>query len=64
MVQLVEIKSERMKHLGKLKFSTALQILHTVRHSGGMYKNALFQGRSLVAIGTTAAYSRPGVSLL
>ena len=53
----------RIKHLGKWKFSNPLQILHAVRHSGGMHKNALFKGRStLVAMVTTAACSRPGAS--
>ena len=40
-----------------------IQILHAVRRSGGMQKNALFKGRStLVAMVTTAACSRPGAS--
>ena len=52
-----------VKHLGQWKFSTPLQILHAVRHSGGMHKNALFEGRStLVAMVTTTACSRPGAS--
>ena len=46
-----------------MKISTPLQILHAVRHSEGMHKNALFKGRStLVAMVTTAACSRPGAS--
>ena len=56
-------KSLRIKHLGKWKFSTPLQILHVVRHSGGMHKNALFIGCSiLVAMVTMAACSRPRAS--
>ena len=47
----------------EMKISTPLQILHTVRHSGGMHKNALFKGCSiLVAMVTTAACLRPGAS--
>ena len=46
-----------------MKISTSLQILHAVRYSGGMHKNALFKGCStLVAMVTTAACSRPGAS--
>ena len=46
-----------------MKISTPLQILHAVRHSEGMHKNALFEDRStLVAMVTTAACSRPGAS--
>ena len=57
----VKNESARIKHLGKWKFSTPLQILHAVRHSGGMPKHALFKGGStLVAMVTTAACSRPG----
>ena len=49
-------------HLGKWKFSTPLQILRAVKHKG-MHKTALFKGRStLVAMVTTAAYSRPRAS--
>ena len=45
----------------EMKIFNPLQILHAVRHSGGMHKNALFKGRStLVAMVTTAACSRPG----
>ena len=59
----VKNESARIKHLGKWKFSTPLQILHAVRHSGGMPKNALFKGCStLVSIATTTACSRPGAS--
>ena len=37
--------------------------LRAVKHSEGMHKIALFKGRStLVAMVTTAAYSRPGAS--
>ena len=37
--------------------------LHAVRYSGGLHKNALFKGWSaLVAIVTTAPYSRPEAS--
>ena len=47
----------------EMKISTPLQILHAVRHSEGMHKNALFEDRSaLVAMVTTAACSRPGAS--
>ena len=47
----------------EMKIFNPLQILHAVRHSGGMHKNALFKGRStLVAMVTTAACSRPGAS--
>ena len=57
----VKNESARIKHLGKWKFSTPLQILHAVRHSGGMPKHALFKGGStLVAMVTTAACSRRG----
>ena len=57
----VKNESVRIKHLGKWKFSTPLQILHAVRHSWGMSKHALFKGGStLVAMVTTAACSRPG----
>ena len=58
-------KSVRIKHLGKWKFSVPLQILHAVRHSGEMHKNALFKGCStLVAMLTTTACSRPGPHFL
>ena len=47
----------------EMKIFNPLQILHVVRRSGGMHKNALFKGRStLVAMVTTAACSRPGAS--
>ena len=56
--------SVRIKHFGKWKFSTPLQILHAVRRSGGMHKNALFKGRStLVVMVTTAACSGLFISL-
>ena len=46
-----------------MNISTPLQILHAVRHSEEMHKNALFEDRStLVAMVTTAACSRPGAS--
>ena len=46
-----------------MKIFNPLQILHAVRHSGGMHKNALFKGRStLVAMVTMTACSRPGAS--
>ena len=46
-----------------MKIFNPLQILHAVRHSGGMHKNALFKGCStLVAMVTTTACSRPGAS--
>ena len=55
--------SVRIEHLWKLKFSTPLQILHAVRHSGGMHKNALLKGCStLVAMVTTTASWRPVAS--
>ena len=48
---------------GEMKIFNPLQILHAVRHSGGMHKNALFKGCStLVAMITTAACSRPMAS--
>ena len=60
---LSEQVSVRIKHLGKWKFTTPLQTLHAVRHSGGMHKNALFKGCStLVAMVTTTACPRPGAS--
>ena len=41
----------------EMKISTPLQILHAVRHSEGMHKNALFEDRStLVAMVTTACF--------
>ena len=51
----------------EMKIFNPLQILHAVRRSGGMHKNALFKGRStlvvtLVVMVTTAACSRPGAS--
>ena len=47
----------------EMKISIPLQILHAVRRSGGMHKNALFKGRStVVAMVATAACSRPGAS--
>ena len=40
-----------------MKISTPLQILHAVRHSEGMHKNALFEDSStLVAMVTTACF--------
>ena len=46
-----------------MKISISLQILHAVRHSRGMHKNALFKGCStLVAMVTMAACSRLGAS--
>ena len=46
-----------------MKIFNPFQILHAVRHSGGMHKNALFKGCStLVAMVTTTACSRPGAS--
>lgn len=55
--------SVRIKHLGEWKFLTPLQILHTVRHSEGMHRNALVKGCSTpVAMVTMAACSRPGAS--
>ena len=53
-------------HLGKLLhlgLQHPLQILHAVRHSGGIHNNAIFKGCStLVAMVTTAACPRPGAS--
>ena len=47
----------------EMKTFNPLQILHAIRHSGRIHKNALFKGRStLVAMVTTAACSRPGAS--
>ena len=47
----------------EMKIFNPLQMLHVVRHSGGMHKNALFKGCStLVAMVTTVACSRPGTS--
>ena len=47
----------------EMKIFNPLQILHAVRRSGGMHKNALLKGRStLVAIVTTTACLRPRVS--
>ena len=49
----------------EMEIFNPLQILHAVRHSGGMHKNALFKGRStLVAMVTTAACSGPEASFL
>ena len=46
-----------------MKIFNPLQILHAVRRSGGMHKDALFKGRStLVAMVTMAACSRPRAS--
>lgn len=46
-----------------MKIFNPLQILHAVRHSVGMYKNALVKGCSnLVIMVTTTACSRPGAS--
>ena len=40
-----------------MNISTPLQILHAVRHSEEMHKNALFEDRStLVAMVTTACF--------
>ena len=46
-----------------MKTFKPLQILHAVRRSGGIHKNALFKGRNtLVAMVTTAICSRPEAS--
>ena len=48
----------------EMKIFNPLQILHAVRRSEEMHKNALFEGRStLVAMATTTACSRPEASL-
>ena len=65
MIELLILKASLSKNQTswEMKISTPLQILHAVRHSEGMHKNALFKGRStLVAMVTTAACSRPGAS--
>ena len=65
-VLVSNLKNKSLKEsniLGNENFQPPLQILHAVRHLGGMHKNAFFKGCStLVTMVTTTACLRPGAS--
>ena len=59
----LKIKSVRKKEKMKENFQPPFKFCMQLGTQGGMHKNALFEGGStLVAMVTTAACSRPGVS--
>ena len=63
--ELIHLRTSLCKNqrTQEMKIFNPLQILHAVKHSGGMHKNPLFKGCStLVAMVTMAACSRPEAS--